>query len=81
MSNRGTNSIAVVHVPSRQVVGLLPTAWYSSDVAIGADGRTLYVANLKSVPGSNEGNCLGYQTVPCPVKGALGRDDRLVLLG
>jgi YVTN family beta-propeller protein len=70
VTNRGTNSVAMVELPSGSVVGLLPTAWYPSDVAVSADGTTLYVANLKSVPGPNPGNCLGYQTVPCPVAGS-----------
>jgi hypothetical protein len=37
---------------------------------VSADGRTLFVSNLKSLPGPNPGNCLGYQTVPCPVQGS-----------
>jgi len=69
VSNRGTNSIAVVDLTLARpaVTGLLPTAWYPSDVAVSADGNTLYVVNLKSIPGPNSGNCLGYQTSPCPV--------------
>ena len=47
--------------------GLVPTGWSPSDVRVSADGRTLYVSNAKTVPGPNPGNCLGYETVPCPV--------------
>ena len=69
VTNRGTNSLAVVSLkasPAR-VVGLVPTGWYPSDVRVSADGEMLYVSNAKTVPGPNPGNCLGYETVPCPV--------------
>jgi YVTN family beta-propeller protein len=68
VTNRGTNSVAAISVSSAAVIGLIPTAWYPSDVAVGQDGAMLYVVNTKSMPGPNGGNCLGYQTVPCPVK-------------
>jgi DNA-binding beta-propeller fold protein YncE len=69
VANRGTNSLAVVSlVKSRaRVTGLIPTGWYPSDVRVSADGETLYVSNAKTVPGPNPGNCLGYETFPCPV--------------
>jgi YVTN family beta-propeller protein len=72
VTNRGTNAVAVIDLSPRHrtVVGLLPTGWYPSDVAVSADGATLYVVNLKTIPGPNPGNCLGYQTVPCPVSGS-----------
>ncbi len=70
VTNRGTNSVAIIALDegAPRVVGLVPTAWYPSDVAVGALGRMLYVVNTKSVPGPNAGNCLGYQYYPCPVK-------------
>jgi len=70
VTNRGTNSLAVVAYDRGgwRVTGLIPTGWYPSDVAVGARDM-LYVVNLQSVPGPNPGNCLGYQTVPCPVAG------------
>jgi YVTN family beta-propeller protein len=68
VTNRGTNSVAVISVSAAAVIGLIPTAWYPSDVAVGQGGAMLYVVNTKSMPGPNGGNCLGYQTVPCPVK-------------
>ena len=69
VANRGTNDIAVISPMGKnpQVVGLIPTGWYPSDVRVAADGRTIYVSNAKTVPGPNSGNCLGYETVPCPV--------------
>lgn len=50
------------HIPA--VAGLIPTGWYPQDVAVGADGRTLYVINSRGIPGPNPGNCLGYE-YPC----------------
>jgi len=69
VTNRGTNSLAVIDLDARpaRVRGLIPTGWSPSDVRTSADGRTLYVSNAKTVPGPNPGNCLGYETVPCPV--------------
>lgn len=69
VTNRGTNSLAVISLASASphVAGLIPTGWYPSDVRASADGRSLYISNAKTIPGPNPGNCLGYQTVPCPV--------------
>ncbi len=69
VTNRGTDSLAVISLAGRQpvVTGLIPTGWSPSDVRVSADGRMLYVSNAKTDPGPNPGNCLGYETVPCPV--------------
>ncbi len=69
VANRGTNDLAVISLTARnpQVTGLIPTGWYPSDVRVAADGKTIYVSNAKTVPGPDPGNCLGYETVPCPV--------------
>ena len=69
VANRGTNDLAVVDLTGKapKVVGLIPTGWYPSDVRVAADSQTVYVSNAKTVPGPNPGNCLGYETVPCPV--------------
>jgi YVTN family beta-propeller protein len=66
VTDRGTNAVAVVALKGERhgTVGLIPTGWYPSDVAVGAAGKTLYVINSKSVPGPNPGNCLGYGA-PC----------------
>jgi DNA-binding beta-propeller fold protein YncE len=40
-----------------RVIGLLPTGWYPTGVAISADGRFLYAINAKSQPGPNVGAC------------------------
>lgn len=65
VTNRGTNSVAVIR--DSHVVGLIPTGWYPSDVVVDRNNQ-LYIVNTQSVPGPNAANCLGYQTVPCPVK-------------
>jgi len=69
VTNRGLNSLAVIDLrpPLAPVVGLIPTGWYPSDVRVSADGETLFISNAKTLPGPNPGNCLGYETVPCPV--------------
>ncbi len=69
VTNRGTNTLAVLSLTggSPSVTGLIPTGWYPSDVRVSLDGRVLYVSNAKTLPGPNPGNCLGYETVPCPV--------------
>jgi len=43
--------------PTSAVVGLIPTGWYPTAVAARADGRRLFVANGKSVPGPNPLGC------------------------
>jgi DNA-binding beta-propeller fold protein YncE len=40
-----------------KVVGLIPTGWYPTAVAVRADGRQLYVVNGKSNTGPNADNC------------------------
>ncbi len=69
VTNRGTDSVAVISLRGRmpRVTGLIPTGWSPSDVRVSPDGRMLYVSNAKTDPGPNPGNCLGYETVPCPV--------------
>lgn len=39
------------------VVGLIPTGWYPTAVAVRPDGQRLFVVNGKSVPGPNPKNC------------------------
>ncbi|RFB81495.1 phosphoesterase [Methylovirgula sp. 4M-Z18] len=68
VTNRGTNDVAVIALDGAApaVTGLIPTGWYPSDVAAGANGA-LYVVYTKNMPGPNAGNCLGYGKTPCPV--------------
>jgi YVTN family beta-propeller protein len=69
VTNRGTNSLAVIDLRANvgRVMGLIPTGWYPSDVAVGPH-EELFIVNTQSMPGPNPGNCLGYESVPCPVR-------------
>ena len=40
-----------------RTVGLIPTGWFPNSVGLNADGQSMYVANGKSVPSPNPGNC------------------------
>ena len=57
VSNGGENAVAVVDIGRRpyRTTGLAPTGWYPSSVKIA--GGWLYVANSRSDPGPNPGNC------------------------
>lgn len=76
VSNGGTNSIAVIHLDKdlddSRVTGLIPTGWYPNSVSVSRDGKLLYVANAKSLPGPNPGACRNdYKTSgerPCALK-------------
>ncbi len=45
------------HLSVGTVSGLIPTGWYPSSVSVSRDGKMLYVANSKSVPGPNPDGC------------------------
>ena len=49
--------------PRSEVVGLIPTGWYPTAVAMRGDGRQIYVINGKSDPGPNVRNCRGDATL------------------
>jgi DNA-binding beta-propeller fold protein YncE len=57
VTNGGSNSVAVLQLEKSgrrsAVLGLLPTAWFPTAIGVSTDGRTLYVANSKTVPGPN----------------------------
>ncbi len=59
VSNGGQNAIAVVQLnePHSSVIGLVPTGWYPTGVAIARDGATWFVVNGKSMPGPNVNWC------------------------
>ena len=61
VANGGENAIAVVRLSpdgrSGRAVGLIPTGWYPTGVAVSKDGRQLYAVNGKSPPGPNPSNC------------------------
>jgi len=60
----GENAVAVIDVASERLLGRIPTGWYPSSVTVSADGKTLYVVNMKSNAGPN----LEYRA-DCPGKG------------
>lgn len=59
VTDGGLNAVSVValNTPHPEVVGLLPTGDYPNSVSVGRKGHWLYVANGRSVPGPNPGNC------------------------
>jgi YVTN family beta-propeller protein len=52
----GENAVAVVDLALGVVKGRIPTGWYPSSVTVSADGKTLFIANYKSVAGPSGGN-------------------------
>ncbi len=60
----GENAVAVIDVASQQLLGRIPTGWYPSSVSVSADGKTLFVVNMKSNAGPN----LEYRS-DCPGEG------------
>ncbi|HLJ62608.1 MAG TPA: phosphoesterase, partial [Stellaceae bacterium] len=54
----GLNALAVIPVKAgAQPVGLIPTGWYPTGVAVSGDGERLFVINGKSPTGPNPGAC------------------------
>jgi YVTN family beta-propeller protein len=47
VANAWDNDLAVVSPESETVVGLIPTGWYPSAIAVDPSNRTVYVANMK----------------------------------
>jgi hypothetical protein len=63
----GTNAVAALDLDANgagRVRGLIPTGWYPNAVSTSADGKYLYIANAKSMPGPNSGNCRGDIEAP-----------------
>jgi YVTN family beta-propeller protein len=53
VTNGGNNDVAVIDLASRRVVGLVPTGFYPTSVAVSKDGAHLFVAHAKSASGPN----------------------------
>jgi YVTN family beta-propeller protein len=57
VTNGGNSTLAVVALDATgsagRVIGLVPTGFYPSAVSVSRDGRWLYVAHARSVPGPN----------------------------
>jgi len=61
-----------------EVVGLVPTGWYPTAVAVRPDGRQLYVVNGKSNAGPNPGNCRDNLSTANTAKNACGAHNQYV---
>jgi len=85
----GENAVAVIDVGSQQVLGRIPTGWYPSSVTVSADGKTLYVVNMKSNAGPNleyRADCPGkgipaeFSTLLCPPPNTTSRNEYILPL-
>ncbi len=88
----GENAVAVIAVASGQVLGRIPTGWYPSSVSVSADGKRLFVVNMKTNTGPNpqfgqeEMNCPGtgvpaqYGTLLCTPPDPTSRDEYILAL-
>lgn len=47
VANGTNNCIAVIDLPTKKMLGMIPTGWYPGAVRLSADGKKLYVANIK----------------------------------
>src|SRR5579862_413148 len=80
----GENAVAVIDVASQQLLGRIPTGWYPSSVSVSADGKTLFVVNMKSNAGPNleyRADCPGvgippqYSQLLCPPPNPTSRNE------
>jgi YVTN family beta-propeller protein len=85
----GENAVAVIDVGSRQVLGRIPTGWYPSSVSVSADGKTLFVVNMKANAGPNleyRADCPGmgipaeFSTLLCPPPNPTSRNEYILPL-
>ncbi|HOG27813.1 MAG TPA: alkaline phosphatase family protein [Vicinamibacterales bacterium] len=91
----GLNAVAVVDTEAQALEGYIPAGWFTSDVAVSPDGRTLYVSSAKGL-GSGPNGGRGFvaparglhpaeimqgtlQIVPVPAPGSLEPLTRQVL--
>ncbi len=49
VTNSGNNDVAVVNLNRGRVIGMIPTAWYPTDVVTSHNGRRLFVTNAKGL--------------------------------
>jgi YVTN family beta-propeller protein len=47
VAEAGINAVGVIDVPTRRVIGHLPTGWFPSKLQVSRDGKKLLVANAK----------------------------------
>ena len=85
----GENAVAVVDVASERLLGRIPTGWYPSSVTVSADGKKLFVVNMKSNAGRNleyRVDCPGlgippkYSKLLCPPPNPTSRNEYILAL-
>lgn len=59
----GLNAVAVIDVPTLEVIGYIPVGWFPSKLAVTPDGRQLIVANAKGF-GSGPNGGRDYEVGP-----------------
>jgi YVTN family beta-propeller protein len=47
VAESGINAIAVIDIPSFEVLGHIPTGWFPSKIQVSNDGKKLYISNAK----------------------------------
>ena len=47
VAESGINAVAVIDIPTLEVIGHIPTGWFPSKVQVSNDGKKLYIANAK----------------------------------
>jgi YVTN family beta-propeller protein len=85
----GENAVAVIDVASQQLLGRIPTGWYPSSVTVSADGKKLFVVNMKANAGHNleyRADCPGmgippqYSKLLCPPANPTSRNEYILAL-
>ncbi|MDE2486409.1 MAG: hypothetical protein KGO51_03350 [Alphaproteobacteria bacterium] len=61
-----------------EVVGLIPTGWYPTGVAMRPDGRQIYAVNGKSIPGPNPDACRNNLSIARDARFACGATNTYV---
>ncbi len=63
VANGTENSICVIDLTTKKIVGLIPTAWYPGSVILDKDEKYLFVANTKGIGSRNSKiDQYGYNT-------------------
>jgi YVTN family beta-propeller protein len=85
----GENAVAVIDVASERLLGRIPTGWYPSSVTVSADGKKLFVVNMKANAGPNleyRVDCPGlgippkYSKLLCPPPNPTSRNEYILAL-
>jgi YVTN family beta-propeller protein len=85
----GENAVAIIDVTCDRLLGRIPTGWYPSSVTVSADGKRLFVVNMKSNAGPNleyRADCPGegippeFSTLLCPPANPTSRNEYILAL-